>query len=264
MTKWLIAALALASVPACTIDATGPKQSVDATVKDETAFCTTWAKAACNSEVVSNCDEVDTATCVEHQSSFCQGLVPSAGYSSKRAQDCIDAVRAAYADAVLDADELDVVLNLGGDCAHLVAGPDKVGEACSEPNDCDTVDNYTCVIKAGDTTGTCQIPEIQDNGEPCDGPAMVCNPEAYCDGSNCLVDKPVGKACTYDAMCESDAVCDIASDSTDGSGTCAAKLNLQASCTDDSQCASGICLQATLKCTSKIVLTDESSLCQNL
>jgi hypothetical protein len=254
--------LAAGCLAACSGGASGPRQNVDTSLHNQSSFCTTWAKAACNDQVVTNCDEVDKDTCVANQGAYCETLVPSSGYSSVRAKDCIDAVRAAYADAELDAAELDVVLRLGGDCAHLVAGPDKVGEVCSEPNDCDTVHNYTCVIKAGDATGTCQIPMIQQNGEPCDGLAMVCNAEAYCDGQNCLVRKPVGKTCLYDAMCEDGDLCDISADSTDGSGTCAAKLALRATCEQDSDCQSNICL--TGKCTSKVVLTSESTLCQNL
>lgn len=262
MNKCLIVLFTAFSVAACSGGATGPKDSADDAFRNQSTFCTAWAKAACNDTVVSNCDEVDKETCVENQSSFCETLVPSTGYSSKRAKDCVDAVRAAYADAELDASDLDVVLRLGGDCAHLIAGGDKVGEVCSEPNDCDTVHNYTCVIKAGDSSGTCQIPQIQGNGEPCDGLAMVCNAEAYCDGDNCLVRKPEGKTCSYDAMCEDGDLCDIPADSTDGTGKCAAKAALRATCSDDSECASNICLSG--KCTSKVVLTSESSLCQNL
>jgi hypothetical protein len=262
MKKSLFLLFAAGSLAACSGGATGPKQDADNTLRNQASFCGQWAKAACNDNVVSNCDEQDKEACVANQESFCETLVPSTGYSSKRAKDCIDAVRAAYADAELDAAELDVVLRLGGDCAHLVAGPDKMGEVCSEPNDCDTVHDYTCVIKAGDATGTCQIPMIQQNGEPCDGLAMVCNAEAYCDGENCLVRKAAGKACAYDAMCEDGDVCNIPDDSTDGSGTCSAKLALRATCTQDSDCASNICLAG--KCTSKVVLTAESSVCQNL
>jgi hypothetical protein len=261
MTKWLIVSFAVASVAACSSDEPGPKDSVDNSLRTETAFCTTWAKAACNDDVVSNCDEVDKETCVQHQSAFCQGLIPF-GYSSKRAQECIDAVKAAYADAELDADELQVVLHLGGDCSHLVAGVNKEGQSCTEPNDCDTVHDFTCVIKAGSETGTCQIPLVQGNGEQCDGDAMVCNPEAYCDGYNCLVKRAAGKSCTYDAMCEDGNRCEIAADAT--AGQCAPKLDLKASCATDSECASNICLSGTLKCTSKVVLTGESSVCVDL
>jgi hypothetical protein len=259
--RWLILPLAALSVAACSSDEPGPKTSAEDALRTEALFCNAWAKAACNDDVVSNCDEVDKATCVQHQAAFCQGLIPF-GYSPKRAQECLDAVKAAYADAELEADELDTVLHLGGDCSHLVAGVNVAGESCSEPTDCNTVKDYSCVIKAGEQTGTCQIPMVQANGEACDADAMVCNDEAYCDGYNCLVKRKTGKACTYDAMCAAGDRCDIPTDSTDGSGTCGPKLDLKQACTADAECASDICLAG--KCTSKVVLTSESSLCVDL
>jgi len=261
MTKWLIFSLSALSLAACSSDEPGPKKTTDTSLRNESAFCTAWAKAACNDDVVVNCDEVDTETCVQHQSAFCQGLVPF-GYSSKRAQECVDAVKDAYADAELDATELDTVLHLGGACSHLVAGVNTEGESCTEPTDCDTVKDYTCVIKAGEQTGTCQIPRVQDNGEACDAAAMICNPEAYCDGYNCLVKRAAGKACTYDAMCQDGNRCEVAADAVDGQ--CAPKLALKESCTGDAECASNICLSGTQKCTSRVVLTGESSVCVNL
>jgi hypothetical protein len=262
MTKRLILLLAAGSLCACSGGASGPKDDSTSALRTQTGFCTEWAKAACNDLVVGNCNETSTETCISNQSAFCETLVPANGYSSQKAQDCIDAVKSAYADAQLDDTELDVVLHLGGACAHLVTGASKSGEDCSESNDCDTVHNYACVIKAGDATGTCQIPQIEANGEACDSPAMVCNAAAYCDGSNCLVRKLEGKTCTYDAMCADGLLCDIPSDSTDGSGTCAAKLDVRATCTDDSQCASNICIGG--KCTSKVILGAGNALCDNL
>ncbi|HTQ04255.1 MAG TPA: dickkopf-related protein [Polyangiaceae bacterium] len=267
MTKCLILPLALFAVSACTVEASGPKDTVDPSIRDQSAFCTTWAKAACNDTVVANCNEVDTATCVEHQSAFCQTLVPSTGYSPSQAQDCIDAVKAAYADAQLDATELDLVLRLGGACSHLVVGPSKQGEPCSQDSDCDTTKNYSCVIKGGDAQGTCQIPVIQANGAPCDGLAMVCGAGAYCDtdsGDNCLTDKKQGAKCTYDAMCGDGLRCNIPTDSTDGSGTCDAKLANKATCTADTDCAAGICRSDTMICTSKVILTGADPICNDL
>lgn len=267
MTKCLIVPLALLAFSACTVEASGPKDTVDPSIKNQSAFCTTWAKAACNDTVVANCNEVDTTTCVLNQSAFCQTLVPETGYSPSQAQDCIDAVKAAYADAALDATELDTVLRLGGPCAHLVVGPAKQGESCSQDADCDTTRNYSCVIKGADTNGTCQIPSIQANVAPCDGLAMVCGGGAYCDvsdnGNNCLVTRAKGKTCAYDAMCADGLRCNIPADSTDG-GTCDDKLANKASCSSDSECAVGICRSDTMVCTSKVILTGVDPICANL
>jgi hypothetical protein len=264
MTKCLIVPLALLAFSACTVEANGPKDTVDPAVKNQQAFCTTWAKAACNDTVVANCSEADTATCVLHQSAYCQTLVPDIGYSPDQAQNCVDAVKAAYADAALDATEALVVLRLGGACSHLVAGPAKAGEACSADTDCDTTKNYSCVLKGGDAAGTCQIPTIQANGAPCDGLAMTCGGGAYCDGENCLVKKAKDKACTYDAMCADGLRCNVPADSTDGSGTCDDKLAPKAACSFDGECASGFCYENTMVCTTRVVLTGADHICDNL
>jgi hypothetical protein len=261
MQKTLIFSLGVGFLAACSSDEPGPKKLEDNSLRTEASFCQEWAEAACNEDVVGNCDETSESACVERQAAFCEDLVPS-GYSSVHAADCIEAVGDAYEDAELDADELDVVLRLGGACSQLIAGPDEEGESCGEPNDCDTVHGYTCVIKAGEETGTCQEPQIQGKGEPCDAQAMVCEEGAFCDGENCLVTKSEGDECSYDAMCEDGTRCVIEIDATEG--TCEPKLANRDSCTADSECASGICLTSTMTCVAKIVLTAESSLCIDL
>jgi hypothetical protein len=261
MKKSLIFSLGLGFLAACSSDEPGPKKLTDSSLRTEASFCRAWGAAACNADVVGNCDEVSESACVDRQAAFCEDLVPS-GYSSTHAADCIEAVEDAYDDAVLDAAELDVVLRLGGDCSRLIAGAYEEGESCAEPNDCDTVHGYTCVIKAGDETGTCQEPQIQGKGEPCDAAAMICEEGAYCDGENCLVTKDPGERCSYDAMCADGNRCVIAVDETEGE--CEPKLDNRADCTADSECASGICLTSTMKCQTNIVLTAESSLCVNL
>jgi hypothetical protein len=264
MQKWLIYSLGFGLLTACSSDELGPKDLADNSLKSEASFCKEWAKAACNDDVVTNCDEVDTSTCVEHQSSFCEDLVPT-GYSSNRAEECINAVRDAYEDAVLDADELEVVLNLGGDCSHLVSGGYREGENCTEHNDCDTVHDYTCVIKPGDETGTCQVPNLRGPAKSCSAAEDICEEGTYCDsGNHCVEPDSTGAECTYDAMCPQDDHCAIPSGSTDGIGECTPKLENKATCATDGECQSGICLETTGKCTSNIVLTGESSLCVTL
>jgi hypothetical protein len=261
MQKSLIFSLGLAFLAGCSSDEPGPKKLEDNSLRTEASFCQAWARAACNEDVVGNCDEVSESACVDRQATFCEDLVP-AGYTATNAAECIEAVGDAYADAELDAAELDVVLRLGGACSRLIAGPYEEGESCGEPNDCDTVRGYTCVIKAGEETGTCQEPQFQGKGEPCDALAMVCEEGAYCDGENCLVTKAEGQRCTYDAMCEDGTRCVIPVDATEG--VCEPKLANRVDCTADAECASGICLPSTMKCQANIVLTAESSLCLDL
>ena len=204
------------------------------------------------------------------QKAHCSAIVPL-GYKSTNADECISAVGRAYADSDLNKAELDVVLNLGGDCSHLVEGASGEGGSCMATTDCNTVKKYVCVVKAGNDEGTCQIPKIQGPGEPCDEPAQVCDTGAYCAGNddagyNCLVTKSAGKACTYDAMCDTTDLCDLGA-STDGvTGKCAPKLERSDTCATSSECASGICLQGSTKsaCADSVKLTFGSPFCTDL
>src|SRR5690242_14446502 len=86
-------------------------------------FCERWGAAACNDDVVSVCGATDAAACRLAQGRFCLDLVPETGFVDDRADACIDAVKAAYADSDLTAAELATVLRLGPPCDRLVKGP---------------------------------------------------------------------------------------------------------------------------------------------
>jgi hypothetical protein len=269
MTKCLISLLAAGLFFGCTIDATGPSDSADAAFRNATSFCNQWAKAACNSKVVMRCNQPSANDCIENQSAFCETLVP-AGYSSKNAQECIDAVKKAYADAELIGDELTLVLRLGGACSHLIAGPGKAGDACSVRTDCDTVHNYDCVIKSGDTMGSCEIPVLKSAGDACDDAQAVCEQGSYCaaladgSGSVCAASKAEGKTCHANAECDPSTLCSIADGDT--SGTCKPKLDLGADCTADTDCASGFCYTTADSsiCANDLVVATGTPLCDDL
>jgi len=244
----------------CSGDQPGPGAE-ESKYKSESAFCTEWAKVVCNELVVSRCNGTRSG-CIESQTSAC-GVVVPLGYDPTYAEDCLNAVEDAYADAELDAEELDIVLRLGGPCATLVDGGEGEGDGCAESFDCDGVNGYECVIKADETTGTCQVPVEAGGGEQCDEPEVVCEEGFYCNGSDCLIRRDETDACTGDAMCAAELRCDIATGETEG--VCEARLSNGQACTGNDECASSICNGATNKvCASNVVLTVESSLCDTL
>jgi hypothetical protein len=271
MKKLLIVSLGLAAFAGCSGNASGPKKVEADGLKDRGSFCKAWAEAACNEDVVDACQAADQDSCIVAQKAHCTALVPP-GYKSTRAEECITAVARAYDDTELDKTELDLVLNLGGSCSHLVEGVSGVGGSCILPTDCNTVKGYSCVFKAGNPEGTCQIPDPQGPGEPCDEPAQVCDAGSYCagsdeDGYNCLVTKAQGKACTYDAMCDTSDLCDKSASTDDGvTGKCAPKLERSDTCTTADECASGICLEGSTKsvCADAVRLTFGSPYCMDL
>ncbi|MES1175361.1 MAG: hypothetical protein ABUL62_13655 [Myxococcales bacterium] len=222
-------------------------------------FCQAWAQSACTTETVQACtgDSTDALTkaCVATQAHFCEGLLPTTGYSSAQAVSCLNAVQAAYSDGRLTAAEIATVRHRGEPCNHLIKGPQAKGGTCTQDDDCDTLSNYQCIIK-GDS-GTCQIPMIVANGTACDAPDATCNPKFYCDG-NCVALKTVGAKCAADAECDPALICDPAT------SKCDTKVAPD-ECTQDSDCVNGsVCDTSVSKCLKSIQLSPSEDLCNDL
>jgi hypothetical protein len=232
----------------------------EGSLKTETAFCTAWAEAACNEKVVTNCDSENTESCVGNQRQACQALVPP-GYKSKYAEDCIEAVGDAYEDAVLTAEELEVVFRLGGVCKMLIDGGLDEGADCVESTACDGLNGYECVIKAGQALGTCQVPVEVEGGRRCSSPESMCVPDFYCDQTNCVERVPEGEPCDGD-VCAAGLRCAVATGETET--TCVPLLANSQPCVSDEECASHVCIGLNKECRSNVILTSESSLCTQL
>jgi hypothetical protein len=233
-------------------------------------FCEGWGKAACSTTVVLNCSgadakdvtDVQTNKCIAKQQFFCEGLVPD-GYVSTQAEACLAGVQKAYSDGTLSATEINTVRHLGAPCDHLIKGPKGKGETCTVDNDCDTVENYVCVLKAG--VGACAIPTVVDNGTSCKAPEATCNPGFYCD-KNCIASAAQDEDCAHDYECGTGLVCTIPAGSD--TGTCTAPVP-QTKCTADQDCISSkvcdIAAGGTMgTCVSRITLTPDTSLCGDL
>lgn len=234
-------------------------------------FCSEWGKAACGPSTVSACAGTETATdaltqaCVTSQQAYCDKLMSTTtGYNSRNASQCLGAVQRAYSDSKLTAAEIAIVRHRGDPCNHLLKGPAGQGDTCGSDDDCNTLDNYLCIMKSG--AGTCQIPKVVPNGDPCDAPEASCNAGYYCDG-NCVKSKAVGGKCAANFECASGLACDPTA------LKCAAPVS-QTECTADEDCAptsaavANVCdIPAGLpsgKCVSLIILGSSEGLCEDL
>jgi hypothetical protein len=228
----------------------------------KTGFCEGWAEAACSVTVVSHCSGVEaakvtpdlTSACVDTQKHFCEGLVPD-GYVSTQAEICLSAVRTAYSDGTLSASEVATVRHLGEPCNHLIKGSQAKDDSCTTDTDCNTVDNYLCVMKSG--VGACEIPKLVDNGTSCSAPEAACHDGFYCDGAHCVQSLDKGEKCKNDFECTTGLSCDATS------GTCAPRVP-QTSCTMDQDCTTNVCDLPVGKCVSSIILSPAEGLCQDL
>lgn len=250
-------------IVACSSAKRGSSSSSAYSTEDK--YCTAWAKAACNTEVVGACGAKDADACVAQASDYCKGLVPP-GYASKYAKQCIDAVKSAFSDAKLTSDELKVVRDLAEPCHRLNEGPKGVGETCDAPDQCNALEGeigLTCIIKAGQTQGTCQEPVEVGGGLTCSEPDQVCADGFYCDGNNCLGLKLEGKPCGADAPCAEGLYCL----GPVGSATCQPKAGATELCKENSDCQSNICTKSTDpvygKCFDAVVLSPAEPFCDN-
>ncbi|HMR07632.1 MAG TPA: hypothetical protein PKA88_17740 [Polyangiaceae bacterium] len=206
--------------------------------RSEESFCGEWAKAACNKSVVNKCSGGgdDTEACVQKQTSFCLAALPE-NYAPTKAKTCVEAVRKAYSDAKLTADEIKIVRAFAAPCNQLSKGPKSEGDSCLRSSDCDTVAEVSCVIRPGDSEGSCEVPVEAGGGDPCSEKHQVCADTHYCDGSNCLTKVQEGKACDASMPCAPGLRCADMS----GAFTCISKLSTAATCTADDECVSGVC-----------------------
>jgi hypothetical protein len=222
-------------------------------------FCDRWADAACNRDVVSFCQASSADDCRLSQERFCLSLVPASGFVDDHANDCIDAVGAAYGDADLTVSELETVLRLGAPCDQLVRGSRTEGGSCTSRFDCDAPGGFDCVFKGSEASGTCQLPETVSPGRDCAANNAVCTDGFYCDGDNCIEGKDTGEACTRDAEC-ADGYCGP-------DRVCVAGLAVGTDCSEDAECASGLCYLLSggqRVCTDRVRLSRTDPACEDL
>ncbi len=229
-------------------------------------FCTQWAKAACNSTVVSNCAAADAAACIAKQTSYCLGRLPP-HYDSTNAKACVEAVKKAFSDAKLTKDEIEVVRNFGAPCDKLNKGPGVESDTCFDSNDCNSLEDFSCITKPGAGGGTCQVAVVVAGGQSCAAANQTCDVGLYCSttstGANCLARQGAGATCDPNLPCLEDFQCLGAT----GSMTCAEKGNDTDSCSSDDQCKSGICAQNAAgggTCVPQVVLAPTEPMCADL
>ena len=231
-------------------------------------FCQAWGESACQEAVVSACDAASIEDCVATQSDFCLSVVPSS-YASAKAKACLLAVKNAYKDANLTAEELQVVRYLAAPCDQLSAGVMDEGQSCSTNDDCNTAGGVFCIKKLGASRGSCEKPEVVPPGDACDGAAQLCEDGYFCNGENCVAYKKTGAACEdhYQCLPEDQCVTTVDADGVETSA-CTARLELNEVCTGDADCQSGYCYvpagATEGECASMIRLSRSEPLCDDL
>jgi hypothetical protein len=200
-------------------------------------FCTDFANAACLSDVVARCG-TSMEACLGKQKAYCVSELPRHADSTKalivaKVQACINAVRAAYTDTVLTAEEYETVRHFANACSGL-----------QDPNP---------------TTGT-TVYYNRSAGQSC-VPGDVCQPGNYCDGAHCIERPGVGGECCEDsATCSSKVLC--VETTLCRNSVCELKPGVGEACANDAECAAGsFCGGGPAICVTEVALGRMEPLC---
>jgi hypothetical protein len=212
---------------------------------DVATFCAKVAAAVCNQYVVTACYgsdanslPTDTQSCIDAYSQLAVCNPGNLPFHKDQAANCLAQLQAAYADAKIEAAEVKAVEDA---CVLVFFTGLGSGSTCTSDSVCNTLGQLRCVIKAGDTDGTCEIPVEVTGGLDCSAPNAQCIEGFYCDGSNCLGMPGEGHACSTTIPCQDTCVCSAAT-----GGVCNLKMaNGVQGCTADNDCQSGFCTKAT-------------------
>jgi hypothetical protein len=218
-------------------------------------FCEQWASAVCGSEVTSVC-QTSLAQCQASQADSCRDWLP-ADFQDEGVDACLKAVSGAYADADLNAAELDVVWRLGAPCNGIVVAG-AGGDSCERDADCSGSAGLTCVLKDR-AAGTCERAEVVEAGFACDEPQQTCKEGFFCNGDNCIVAGELGDSCSNDNQCADGLLCE--------DEHCETQLPVGTDCTTDRQCDSEICYEIDddqRVCVDRIRLSPAEPACDSL
>jgi hypothetical protein len=251
------------------------KIAKDDPLRTSAGFCAEFARRACNADVVERCSAASEEACESGQAEFCEGLIPSGKYSSLTAEECLEAVGKAYEDTELTPEERVLVRTLGGECDKIISGSVGEGGSCTETSDCDRDEELECVVKAGMSEGTCQIPTVVLGGDDCTGDDAVCAAGYYCDQEHCISGGKAGRDCSLAEPCGTGFRCLTAAGTPPGASadggveaaTCQALAGVGEDCDGDDACTTGICtpvLDGTGVCASLVILAPSDPTCREL
>lgn len=226
--------------------------SVSGMSEDE--FCKEYAKRECAkvatfcSFMPSSCEPVRVTACKAMAAGSKTG---ARQFNPDNAQRCLDQVNTAYATLPIDAVRLSA---LDKACSRVFEGKAAAAEAC-------TVD-YDCTKDLVCDKGRCGTPRVVAAGGMCANFGESCPAGEYCGNASgfymCARRPALGAACSASQPCVEDLRC---------TGTCAARLDIGATCASDDECKSSYCnvyvpAGSPRKCGPGLTFSDGSPSCQ--
>ncbi len=260
----LVAAPVTALMSGCIVDDsdTGPAPGPSYKYPTEQSFCDALAKAECQQQVVEACYGSDSSTltadttkCVGVRSNDVKCNPSGFPYNPAAAEPCIAKRKEVYADAELTKAEIEADYEA---CLPVFSRGGSAGSTCTEDLDCDTGTGLRCLVKIGQTTGSCAVPEVVSGGFKCTGEAQVCADDFYC-ATNCLARPAENEACSDTIPCLDGLKC--------ASNLCIPKAANGSPCSIGDDCSGGFCIKGTTgtsgTCSSKFTLAITSDTCND-
>lgn len=236
-------------------------------------FCQARAAAECSPAVVNACESGSATTCAELRESACLASAPQGtSYVAKNAKACVELTREVYAKAALSSAEVGLLAHACLD--DLFSGPGEAREPCTTSLDCNTAVGLECRLPSPlapgmPATGKCLVPNLVASGESCAGEADRCQTGLFCATSTrvCMPAVGVNQVCEagVEGACVAGSVC------KGGAGPiepprCFALEPAGAHCTDDAECADGLCDRLAANgngsCTATLQLVSIAASCQ--
>ena len=207
-------------------------------------FCNAYATAECSSPMLDVCG-VTEAQCEGKRATLCEQNAPTGKeFRSSASGPCVATVAAAWADATVTYDEL---ITIGRTCDLVFQVEGDAGAVCSRHWDCDLDDGLLCIKNnlLPCDQAKCLEPLYVDAGEICSPYGSVC-PDGYActiEAGTCAAWSKKGEACAGECPiripCEPHLQCVT---NPSGGKWCQDKLVNGSPCTQDTQCAGGMCV----------------------
>lgn len=234
--------------------AAGPKYPTKA------SFCAALPDQVCSKALTDACGTITSDGCKSAVAQRCTDLdiffgVTEGGFNPDKAEDCLAAVGASYADGKIDATEYK---NVGSACGQMFSAHRSAGSACNGDIEC--ASGLNCVYDTNAMAAQCTAPGKAGGGESCKTDACVagffCEPTS----SICFKGRNEGEPCKTNVdPCQTSLVCNV--------GKCVKKFAAGTECTANAQCDSGLCGDVSdgktemRKCLNAVVFGTDAPIC---
>ena len=244
-------------------------------------FCNAIAEVQCTKDVTENCALSSIADCVGVVQNDCRGSrsaltsnFNTEKYNPKKAEPCIDKIKATFADAVLEVAELRAIEDSCAPTFSLNAGQ---GFQCQRNADCADTAKQKCFFTAPGV-GTCEVAVAVGGGQDCSGAGSLCPDDQFCFsnpevGTICKAKQKTGQKCIEVTQpCDPANFCQGGKDESGNDvALCNSKYGGGAVCQTDDQCVDGLCLTIFTKdapkgrgiCSRKIIFSSGETYCDN-